>query len=187
MRKLISKREEEKRRKRNQFIVGGVLIFLMLFATLGYAFQSWTGDNSNQGNPVTINYNGFEFTDIGGFWTLSTGGTSYVFRHNPDQVQEIPSVVNSLASYSNGTLRVYSENVLAEGEIRANLNSHVRGTEKLENISDLDCTGEINAIIIRHGETGIRQEGGCVHVTGPENEIIKITDEFLFRVLGIRQ
>lgn len=186
MRKLVSKREEEKNRRRNQFIVGGVLIFLMLFATLGYAFQSWTGDASSQGNSATISYNGFEFSDAGGFWTLSGEGTSYIFRYNPQQVQEIPSKVNSLTGYSNGTLYLYSESVQAEGEIRNNLNQHVQDIEKIESVSEADCAKE-NAIIIRKGPAGIRQEGRCVYVTGPESEMTKITDEFLFRVLGIRQ
>ena len=38
MKRIISKKDKNKENRRNQVIVGGVLILVMLFGTIGYAF-----------------------------------------------------------------------------------------------------------------------------------------------------
>ena len=45
-----------------------------------------------------------------------------------------------------------------------------------------------NFIIIEEGNSSaIRQDNGCVYIRGAKDELVKISDEFLFRILGIKQ
>ena len=45
MKAIESKRETEKKQKRNQWIIGGILIIVMLGSTFGYAFYHF-GDKA---------------------------------------------------------------------------------------------------------------------------------------------
>jgi len=48
-------------------------------------------------------------------------------------------------------------------------------------------TCEDNFIIIEEkNETSIIQDNNCVFIQGPQENLTKISDEFLFRVLGVR-
>ena len=128
MRRIGSKHLEEKRRRRNQIIVGLILIFVMFFSVLGFGFQGGhsggvdPATNPNKGNSnERINYNGFEFTEQNGFWILNKDNTNFIFRFNPNQVEKIDSELKPLANYESKPLYFNSENVLAESEIRTNL------------------------------------------------------------------
>jgi hypothetical protein len=57
MKRLVSKSERERRAKRNQIIVGIVLVFLMVLSVLGFALQ---GNAGNQEEDKIV-YNGLEF------------------------------------------------------------------------------------------------------------------------------
>src|SRR3972149_9268795 len=85
MRKIVPRQEEEKKRKKNQFIVGAVLIFIMVFSMVGYAFQSQIFD-SNQAVNETINYNGVVFTNQNDFWAAGYEGKRIVFTYAPPQI-----------------------------------------------------------------------------------------------------
>jgi len=50
MRKIESKQEKEKKRKRKSWIIGGILIFIMLGSTFGYAL--WGGGNEKTGGDI---------------------------------------------------------------------------------------------------------------------------------------
>ncbi len=193
----MSKQAEKKRDRRKQFAVGGVLIFLMFFSTLGYAFQSFGGDGSQEDgeNLPTINYNGFEFKEQNGFWILNKEGSNFIFRKNPNQVTKINTVISPLNSYLNKPLYIYSESIEAESEIRTNLIQIVNGIENaclegegcVENVSVKTC--EDNFIIIKEkieGEsTGIIQENNCIFIRGGKTELTELSDGFLFKLLGV--
>ena len=142
--------------------------------------------NSNE----RINYNGFEFTEQNGFWILNKDNTNFIFRFNPNQVEKIDSELKPLANYESKPLYFNSENVLAESEIRTNLAQFVEKMQSacLEEECDESSqirTCENNFIIIREGSKKISQEGNCVFIEGKTDDLTKLTDEFLFKILGI--
>ena len=94
MRKIALKHETSKKDRMKQFIVGGILIFIMFASVLGYAFGGGGGNKTNK-----IDYNGFEFVNQDGFWSLNLGNFDFVFRYNPNEVEKIDSEVNYLNSY----------------------------------------------------------------------------------------
>ena len=62
MRKIISEHDENKKKKRNQIILGIFLVLTMFISVIGYSFQTNVRQNTNQGNQTktqSINYNGF--------------------------------------------------------------------------------------------------------------------------------
>lgn len=202
MRRLVPKHEESKRRKRNQLTVGLVLIFLMFFSTVGFAVQI-IGGGGNEGNiggentgeqTQTISYNGFEFREQSGFWILNKDNINFIFRNNPNEVAKVDSIINSLDNYLDKPLYINSESIESESEVQTNLLQFVSEMENAclegENCGELlirSC--EENFIIIKETigdeQAGISQENNCVFIKGEKQDLVKLTDEFLFKLLGV--
>jgi len=188
MRQITSKQTKGKKQKRNQLIVGLILIVVMFFSVFGYGFL-----NTKEEGNKKLNYNGFEFMAQNGFWITNVNNFQFVFRYNPNQVEKIDSKLNTLKNYYQKPLYLSSENSEAEAEIYSNLNPLVQRTQRacLEGEECLDenlpiKTCEDNLIIIRENSTsGIRQEDNCVFIQGTQENLLKLSDEFLFKILEI--
>lgn len=187
MRKIVSKHAEGKKTRRNQLIVGLVLIFIMFFSVVGYSFTGKTVENSGK-----INYNGYEFAEQNGFWVLNIGNL-FFFKYNPEQVEKSYALVNPLSNYYQKPLYISSENQEAEREIYVNLrqvalriqSACLEGEEcRGENLPVKTCRD--NFIIIREDNSSyINQDENCVFIQAPQENLTKLTDEFLFKTLGI--
>lgn len=190
IRKITSKHDEEKKRRRNQITVGLVLVFLMLISILGYSF----GSNSNSNTTPIIKYNGYEFTNTGGYWNLDIGGTIFSFIGNPSSAYKLNASLKSLTSYYGKMLYLYSENADAESEIYQNLYAVASGILPACPADEKECDKNLpvkncsdNFIIIREkNETNVFQEDACVFISGPEEDLIRITDGFLLKIIGVQ-
>jgi len=189
MRKIISRKEEQKKEKRKQFIVSLVLIFVMCSSIIGYSL-SGLGNTSS----TSVKYNGFKFTYESNYWDVDVGDYSFSFAYNPNQIEKLNSSFNLLENYKGKPLYIYSENSEAETEIYKNLfyqNSIVQRVQYacLEGeICEEDVpikTCEDNFIIIKESEeNSVSQENNCVFIRG--KELTKISDSFLFKIIGIQ-
>ncbi len=202
MRKLESRGTEEKRRKRNQLIIGLILVFVMLISVLGYGFQTQEDPNTDS---TKVEYNGYTFTaDNSGYWLLKIGNADFYFRNNPNEVNASNSVVPLLNSYSGKPLYIYSESQESELELYRNLDNFILrrqyacldlGNNTLDTAAAINCSDELplktcedNFLIIEEAiEFDVYSIDNCVFIKGPKNELIKATDEFLFKTLGIRE
>lgn len=191
MRKISSKYEIQKKRKRNQWIVGGLLIFLMFASVLGYAVQGNLGSANQNSNDGNFTYNGFEFENVNGFWVLG----NFVFAYNPNEVSDISTEnLRNFRTYENKTLYLYSEVPQAESEIRVNLGQVAKNIENACPAGEgLNCSQDVrtcndNFIIIQSDNINeITQEDGCVFIKSTsENGAVRNADQFLFKTLGIR-
>ncbi len=190
MRKIISKQEEDKKRTRKQFIVGGVLIFIMLFSVIGYSFQGKEKDNVKK-----INYNGVEFIQQDNFWITKQGRLNLAFKYNPYEVEKITFNINKLEDYYGKPLYLFSENSEANLEIYRNLDQIVQRIQFacLENQECKDKTLPVktcddNFIIIKKGNsTEIIQNENCVFIYGNQENLTRLTDSFLFKAIEITQ
>jgi len=188
MKRLKSKGSEAKKQKKNQTIIGVILIIVMFGSVFGIFFGSWGGRESSK-----VDYNGFEFIKENNFWTLKIGDFNFIFTYNPNEVQEIETEVKYLNNYYNKPLYISSENSEATYEIFSNLNPVVL---RIQNacLNESDCeedlpikTCENNFIIIEEkNQTNIIQDNNCVFIQGPQENLTQISDEFLFNILGIR-
>jgi len=202
MRKLTSKEDEAKRKKRNQLILGLILVAVMLFSTLGYSFGAQEDNATNGGENVV--YNGYTFiAHSSGFWLLNLGDFQFTFKNTPKDLEPIEGDVNLVSDYVNKPTYVYSENQEAEIEIFRNLNQMVLRTQ-YACLDSGNLSGEIyelktcdqsypikncsdNFVIIQEAETPeIIQEENCVFIRGPKESLVKVADEFLFKIMGIK-
>lgn len=191
MRKITSKYKEDKKKRRNGMIIGLILVGVMLFSVLGYAFRG-EGDN----NVGKIDYNGFEFIEQNGFWFTDIENLQFSFRYNPQQVEEINSELKYLNNYYGKPLYISSENSEAELEIYRNLFYQTQIVQRMQSacLDEKECDENLpvktcvdNFIIIKKNNiSGIIQEKNCVFIQGREENLTQITDEFLFKILGIR-
>jgi len=203
MRKLESKADENKRRKRNSIIVGLILVAVMFFSVIGFGFQ--TQDNENSGEKNKILYNGLEFINNGaGYWVIDMGEFQFFFRNTPDQTNDTDAEIPAATTYTGKVLYVYSQNQEAEREIYNNFqNIYLRSqyacldlenNTGIETISATECNVEYpiktcsdNFIIIEEKEKlEIKVVDNCVFIWGPKEELVSNIDEFIFRSLEIK-
>ncbi len=193
MRKLGSKRKEEKKKKRNQLILGIGLALILFASVFGYGFGG--GGRSTQENKII--YKGYEFVEENGFWFVEIAGFEFSFRYNPNEVEQIDSNLNFLESYYEKPLYISSDDIESESEIYRNLmyqNSIIQRMQLAclegEECADAELpikTCEDNFIIISEAETTeVVQEDNCVFIQGKIEDLAKITDGFLLKIIGVQ-
>lgn len=190
IRRITSKEDEEKKRKRNQVIVGVVLALIMILSTLGYSF----GTNLGQ-RKITLNYNNYEFNYLDGFWNVNIGENIFGFINSPLNAYNVSSDVKPLADYYGKPLYLYSENSNAEEEIYRNLDLITKNVTYACPENDEKCGKSFpvkkcsdNFIIIREENiSGVYQNNGCVFISGPFENLTQITDGFLLKMIGVQQ
>lgn len=195
MRKIVSKQEAEKKKRKNQFIVGGVLIFVMFMSVMGYAFQnsalggsSGSSTNSNQ----TVNYDGVNFVNQNGFWVLQSGNVRLAFTYNPSEIpaSNLTGLTKIIQDFSGKPLYIYSNDSTAKSELEFNMKNFASSIQEGNLTSSglgPDCS--FNSIIIENtnNETGVKEKQNCIIISGQGEELIKTIDNLLFKLLGIRQ
>jgi hypothetical protein len=189
MRKIVSKEIEGKKRKRNQLIVGGILVAIMILSTVGYAFNR---ENSTEGKK--IDYREIEFIQQNDYWLATIGGAQFAFRYNPQETEEINSFMTiGINNYAGKALYVSSDNFDAEVELYRNLDSIIL-RRQYACLDEKTCeqgypvkTCQDNFIIIKEANSSsISQQENCVFIEGSGNETIKLVDKFLYKILGLQ-
>lgn len=190
MRKITSKTDTDKKSRRKQLLVGGILIFIMLISSAGYSFNRFAS-NKNNGQ---VSYNGLTFIKQNGLWTAEINGATFYFSYSPNEVIKTNSnILLNLNSYSGQPLYINSEDLNSEYEIYRNLDSIILRKQSAclegESCSNKDLpvkTCDDNFIIIRESNsTKVSQNKNCVFIEGKKEDLAKITDGFLFKIIGI--
>lgn len=194
MRRLVSKEEGERVAKRNKMLIGILLGSVMILSSIGFAIQSRLSSNAGAGTGSSdqVSYNGFNFVYQNGLWILG----SLVFTYNPNQIDlTIPeSSLSGISGYQGKTLYISSESPEARNEIYLNMINYVdrvqeacpEGKKCAVDIPVKTCADNF-IIIAESNSSSINQQNGCVYIKGNGVDLVKVSDEFLFRVLGIRQ
>ena len=188
MRRILTKSQQKSKERFNQILVGLVLIFIMMLSIIGY---SLIGREKERQEEKVI-YRGVEFINRNGVWVVEQEGIQFVFKYNPEEVEKIDSPVNYINSYYNEPLYINSEDIGASNEIYSNMNQLVQRMQSAC-LSEENCEEDwpvkecdSNFIIIRERNiTGITQNESCVFIEGPRESLVRLTDEFLFKILGI--
>jgi len=192
MRAIKSREEKEKAKRRNQAIVGFVLVGIMLFSSLGYSFISSRGENK-ENNLKIIEYNGIKFEKIGMLWQFENYGQKFLTRYNPKQTENISIDFEvSLEDYNPKLLYFVSENSEAVKELAENLRPFIirwqyaclEGEACEKDLPAKNCTE--NLIIIKDTDkTDIHKTDKCIFIEGEYKENIRTADALLFKILGI--
>ena len=188
MRKIQTQAEIDKKKKRNQLIVGVVLIGVLVLSTLGFALTGSFGGNNK------IEFNGYEFEKNGVYWVLNLENQQFFFQNLPQEVTDIGVFgFYDLNSYFNKVLYFinFDKSNEAGYEILNNLGRYaLRWQEAC--LSEDDCVGDLpvktceeNLIVFEEGVnnvTSVRKDGNCVYISG---DFVKGADAFLYKLLGI--
>ena len=125
IRALESKKESKKKQKRNQYILGGILIFILFASVFGILANSF-GKTSKE---KKISYGGFEFVQKNNYYTLNLGKAQFRFLENPLVVAALPKQVNlsmNIENFLSKPLYVYSKDYAASTEIYQNFEPFVQ-------------------------------------------------------------
>ncbi len=191
MKRIISREDSEKKRRRNQILIGSILILVMVASTIGYSLSGGEKAGTKQ-----IVYNGFKFMQENGLWNANIKNFKFSFKYNPYETEKINSALNPLSNYSNQPLYIYSENAEATAEIYRNIfyqnqivqrmqNACPEGKECGEDIPSKNCAD--NFIIIEKSDSSsIVQDDNCVFIKGDYENLTKLSDSFLFNIIGVQ-
>lgn len=194
MRKIQTQAEINRKKKKNQIILGVILIGVMVLSTLGYSISD------NFGSSKKMEFNGFKFQKNNNYWNLDLSGQQFVFRNLPQNVSDV-SVFGfyDLNSYADKTLYFVNLGKSNEAgqEILTNLGRYIlRWQEACLDLSssELECSADLpvkscdeNLIIFENGAnniTKVYKDDNCVHISG---DLISGSDAFLYKLLGILQ
>jgi hypothetical protein len=190
MRKIISKEEEEKREKRNRRFVGFLLLGIMVLSVFGIVVDS-IGKTDSSSSAIV--YNGVEFSNQAERWFFSYDGLDFSIINSPQNLTNITSnELNNFYSYSDKPLYIYSKDSTVIYNLASNMEK-VAYRLQYACLSKEECLGdyplktcEDNFIILQEGnEPSIIQDQNCVRITGPKDQLQKLTDTFLLKILGI--
>lgn len=193
MRRILTWEQRDKNIRRNQLIIGIILIGVMIFGTLSYAFSG-----RENGNSEEIEYNGVEFIKTNEYWNFNLQGYDFITKYNPKEVENITFLsYSSINNYAGKPLYLVSDFNDPNYEISRNLNPFVL---RIQNacISEEDCIGNLpikncsadNVIIIKEANNdskkeSIYQQGNCIFITSSIENQTRYADAFLFKTLGI--
>ncbi|MBS3080023.1 hypothetical protein J4221_01000 [Candidatus Pacearchaeota archaeon] len=193
MKKILSKEEKDRITRRNQLILGLILIGLMILSTLGFAFSNNIAGNS-QGK---IEYNGIEFTQDNGYWKFSASGYEFLTLYNPEETKDIAfSGYVSLNNYMSKPLYFVSKKN-SFSEIERNLAGRIALRVQEACIENGSCDKDLpvknckddNIIVykevINNSDEKIYQKDNCIFIETQVSNVEKYEDAFLFNILGI--
>jgi len=193
MKKLLTKQQQQQRDKRNQLIIGILLIALMLFSTLGYALGGKNTEDENN----KINYKDITFTKNSGYWNFNYQGNNFNTLYNPTELQDIPVLTQAtLQSFSQAPLYFVGDLGEPASELARNLNPFVL---RINNacLPETNCTTDYpiknistdNLIIIQepieNQKENIYQQEKAIFITASYENQTKYADALLFKILNI--
>lgn len=190
IKRIVTKEEKEKSRKRNHIIIGIILVGLMVLSTAGYALLS--NDKAGGGENNKVSYNGFNFVKTSGFWTTEVNGRVFIFQSLPQELENMSvsiSGVYNLKDYTGKPLYIINSNPNV-GIILQNIGEDLERYQEAC-FEGINCTNKElpiktckdNIILFLPEENkGVYKQENCVFITGNINGG---TDAFMYKLTGI--
>ncbi len=194
MRKIVSGEVREKQSKRNQMIIGIVLLLLMIISTLGFAFINNTSSNSVGSDSV--DYNDVRFTREFDYWKFTFNNYEFLTRYNSQETSDItvPGFI-TLQDYVNKPLYFVGENGDHFLELQRNLDRFaLRISEACLDSCEKDLpikNCKTDTIIVykevkkEDEKERIYQEDKCVYIISRIENRARYADALLFKLLGL--
>jgi len=185
MERIKSQAQIDKKQRRNQLLVGVVMIGLLVMATAGYSLMS----SDEGGSESKVNENGVDFFKQNGRWVIQVNDAVFGFMNLPSEVSDVRvNVSATLGQYSGQPLYFVNPNEGAN-EVLTNLGNYILRYQEAC-LSNETCEGDLpvkncddNLIVFMEGEyPEVYQGGNCVFIVG---DALKATDAFLYKVLQI--
>ncbi len=184
MRKIRTQADADKRMKRNNLIVGIILVGLLVISTAGYSLMS-----SDEDDGGSVSEFGVDFSRSNSMWVADIGGGVFWFQNLPSEVLDIDVNISiSFDDYANQPLYFVNPNEGAS-EILSNLGNYVLRYQEACLVNS-SCDGNLpskgcdnNLIIFESGnDSMVYQNESCIFIVG---DAVRATDAFLYNVLGV--
>lgn len=192
MKKIQTKEQRERINKQKQVVIGVVLIFLLVFATAGFAIMN-AGSQTRE-ERIIKSYGGFEFLRQDNLWITEKQGRIHGFFYLPEDLKNIKTdfslnlfnlmneplyLVNAETEKNIIVYNLYPEYIL---RIQEACLSEEDCLEK--NLPIKDCEKD-NILVFEKSddETEIYQTGKCIYIVG---DTIKGSDKLIQEILDIR-
>jgi len=192
IKRLVSKRDSEKKKRKNQYILGSILIFILFGSVFGIIMSSF----GTKTKTKDITYNGLTFSKDNNYYVLKSGNTKFYFLNNPNAVAALAKEVNTsktLTDFISKPLYLHSKDYTVSSEIYQNLNPFVqriqpaclKGENCTENTWPIKTCKE-NFIFVKISQINkIYEKGNCTFIEGKQQDLSKLTDEFLLKTIGV--
>jgi len=186
MRRIKSAADVERTRRRNNIILGVVMIGLLTLSSLGYSLMSADSKRSN-----SVSENGFDFVRDGGMWKMRVEDRVFGFQNLPSEALDVDVNISGNLGMYNGNPVYFVNPGEGSGEILRNIGDYIlRYQEACLNGSDVKCEGNLpvkdcsfNLIIFESGnESRVYGRDNCVFIVG---DVLKGSDAFLYKILGV--
>ena len=186
LRKIKTQDEiSKKKKKRDQILIGTVLVVLLVVSTAGYSLISGSANKTSNNRVVE---NGYEFYSDGSGWKLLVEDQTFRFQYLPSELENI-SVEGNYDFEAYYQQPLYFHNPTGASEVLVNLQRYIlryqqaclNGTECKEGLPVKDCDSNI-IVFIDGEETKVYNNQSCVFIEG---DAIKGADAFLYELLGI--
>ncbi|MEM2933068.1 MAG: hypothetical protein QW622_02580 [Candidatus Pacearchaeota archaeon] len=192
IKRIMSKEEKEKIESKKRKTIVIVMTIIMVLSSLGYVFMS---QNRERTGKTKMNYNGIDFNLREDGWHFQIEGLDFVTIYSPKDTENISAAIFLNAWDYYGKPLYFSRDSPQEGiiEIEKNLNriaSRMQYACLDENCSEFavkNCSSD-NIIVIKESEkneTFISQEDNCIVINALPSEIVRASDKFLYKILGL--
>lgn len=187
MRKIKTQADIKRIRRRNNIILGVIMIVIMVISTLGYSLMSNDEDRGSR-----VNEFGIDFVRENGFWKMVVSNQVFDFQYLPSEVADVKlNLSANLGMYSGKVLYFVNPNE-GTSEILNNIGRYVLRYQEacLENVS-VNCDENLpvkncssNLIIFQAGnDTRVYQDENCIFIIG---DSVRGVDAFLYNILGLK-
>lgn len=192
IRRIETQADIEKRETRKKLIIGIILVGVMILSTAGFAFLN---NPSTDSTLITENYNGYEFfLNNNGLWQTQIQGQPFQFQFSPNETSTVDLQGIDFSFYSGKPLYFISENPEASDEIVSNIgrflpraqNACLQGQNCTEDLPEKNCTLDNIIIIKESNESSLIREDNCIFIQGPYADLVKWSDAFLYKILGVK-
>jgi len=198
MRSIETAEIVEKKRKRNQIIIGIILILIMFSSILGFSlFSRPTTGKSIANIEEEITYNGFKFVkNKNSLWQTEVDGRVILTSYNPEEVQDIQIDFEvSLEEINNQPFYYSGENKQAILEILYNFDSYIQRSQEVC-LQGQECekelvekTCESNVIFFKQSDisenTNTYKQNKCIFIQGDYENQLKTVDRIIFKAFNI--
>lgn len=194
IRGIRTQEEIDKKKRMNQIIVGGVLIFILVLSTAGFAFFSNPNSSQQPGNEK-INYNEYDFKKgNNGFWEFQIEGQTFSTIYNPYETENITLDFQTLINnYYGRPIYFILSNPAAADEINRNIGRYASrwqeacllGEKCESNFAIKNCTDNI-FVFKETNYTKIYKKESCIFIEAPYDEQEKVSDRLIFKMFGVQ-
>lgn len=203
LKKIQTREDSEKKKRRMRLVVGFIIIVLMILSTIGFAM--FENDQSNTSNNT---YNGFKFSQTTNGWQTTVQGQTITTSYFPTEVLNVTGSnvyafdFNSKVVYIAVTSQddVYNSNELGNLDYITERSQFACQKEAenskfcqdsnlpVKNCEDVNGSATTRVIVINSNVTGAPSYdyyNNCLTINAQGSDLRMAINNFIFKIFGV--